>query len=72
MAKIAQWFDKTKTFLGEVRVEMKKVTWPTQVQVKNYTAVVIIASIALAIVIGIFDRAVAYLLLQATGIGVGG
>ncbi len=71
MAKIAQWFDKTKTFLGEVKVEMKKVTWPTQAQVKNYTAVVIIASIALAIVIGIFDRAVAYLLLQATGIGAG-
>ena len=68
MPKIAQWFVKTKTFFSEVKQEMKKVTWPTKAQVKNYTVVVVIASFALAIVIGLWDKVLTVLLLQATGL----
>jgi len=68
MARVAAWFDKTKAFLSEVKVEMKKVTWPTKDQVRNYTAVVIIASFFLAIAIGLLDRAVSWLLIQLPGL----
>ncbi len=69
MNKIAQWFEKTKVFLHEVSLEMKKVTWPTREQVKNYMVVVVIASFALAVVIGIWDVILLKLLEQITSIG---
>jgi preprotein translocase subunit SecE len=68
MKKLAQWFDRTKVFLREVKLEMKKVTWPTKAQVKNYTVVVIVASFALAVVIGIWDSLLSYLLTHVAGI----
>ena len=39
-----QWFNRLKTFLQEVVVETKKVTWPTKQEVVNTTTVVVIAS----------------------------
>jgi preprotein translocase SecE subunit len=48
---------------------MKKVTWPTREQVKNYMVVVVIASFALAVVIGIWDVILLKLLEQITTIG---
>jgi preprotein translocase subunit SecE len=68
MALVARWFDKTKSFLTEVKVEMKKVTWPTRAQVKNYTVVVIIATFALAVTIGLWDKLMTVLLIQLPGL----
>ncbi len=68
MALVARWFDKTKTFLTEVKAEMKKVTWPTRAQVKNYTVVVIIATFALAVTIGLWDKLMTVLLIQIPGL----
>ena len=39
-----QWWKRLKTFLSEVVVETKKVTWPTKQEVINTTTVVVIAS----------------------------
>jgi preprotein translocase subunit SecE len=39
-----QWWKRLKTFLSEVLVETKKVTWPTKQEVINTTTVVVIAS----------------------------
>jgi preprotein translocase SecE subunit len=39
-----QWWKRLKTFLSEVVVETKKVTWPTKAEVINTTTVVVIAS----------------------------
>ena len=39
-----QWWKRFKTFLSEVVVETKKVTWPTKQEVINTTTVVVIAS----------------------------
>jgi preprotein translocase subunit SecE len=39
-----QWWKRLTTFLREVVVETKKVTWPTKQEVINTTTVVVIAS----------------------------
>ena len=39
-----QWWNRLKTFLSEVVVETKKVTWPTKQEVVSTTAVVLVAS----------------------------
>ena len=38
------WWKRLKSFLQEVTVETKKVTWPTKQEVINTTTVVVIAS----------------------------
>ena len=42
-------------FLREVKVELKKVTWPTRKQTTGTTIVVIIFVFILAVFLGIFD-----------------
>ena len=36
--------------------EMKKVTWPTKKETKNYTLLVILVSVAVAIFLGSLDK----------------
>lgn len=46
---------KTKKFVQDVQVEMKKVTWPSRDELKGSTMVVIVTVIIIAIFIGIVD-----------------
>jgi len=46
---------KIRAFLDDVKVEMKKVTWPTMNQTKGSTVVVILTVIAIAIYFGVVD-----------------
>ena len=39
------WWDRARTFLTEVRAEMKRVTWPTRREVYATTVVVILVSV---------------------------
>ena len=48
-------YARTATFLGEVRLEMQKVTWPTWTELKGQTIVVIIAVLVIAAFIGVVD-----------------
>lgn len=50
-----EFFNKIITFLGEVRLELKKVNWPSQDQILRYTIIVIVASVAVAIFLGGLD-----------------
>ncbi len=43
------------TFLKEVKLEMKKVNWPTREEIIKYTLIVIGASIVVAIYLGGLD-----------------
>ncbi len=38
-------FGELKSFFGEVRTELKKVTWPSRGEVKNTTLVVILTTV---------------------------
>jgi len=49
-------FERLKIYLGETRVEMKKVTWPTRRELKDATRVVVIATIVLTAFIGVIDQ----------------
>ena len=49
------FIEKTKRFLREVKAEMAKVTWPSWVELKGSTILVIIVSIIFAVYVGIVD-----------------
>ena len=49
-------FKKIFKFLREVRLEMKKVTWPTRKEVTGSTGVVIVTVMIVAIYLGIVDN----------------
>lgn len=53
-------FKKLFRFLHEVRLEMKKVTWPTRKEITGSTVVVIITVIIVAIYLGIIDNILQY------------
>ena len=52
MSKI---IENIKKFLKEVRSEMSKVTWPSWMELKGSTILVIIVSIFFAVYIGLVD-----------------
>jgi preprotein translocase subunit SecE len=52
----------TVQFLREVRVELKKVTWPGRNEIIGSTAVVIVASFAVAFFLGFVDLLVQWAL----------
>ncbi|MCP3941941.1 MAG: preprotein translocase subunit SecE [Desulfobacteraceae bacterium] len=49
------FFQKTIDFFREVKVELKKVTWPTRKQTTGTTIVVIIFVFVVAAFLGLFD-----------------
>jgi preprotein translocase subunit SecE len=59
--KKLQFIGPTKTFFREVRMELKKVTWPTRKETLAATAMVIILSVVVAFFLGILDVALAKL-----------
>lgn len=55
-------FNKIFTFLKEVRLEVKKVNWPTRDETIRYTLIVIGVSVAVAIYLGGMDFIITSLL----------
>jgi preprotein translocase subunit SecE len=55
-------FSKITTFLKEVRLELKKVTWPTRQDTVKYTMTVVIISLGVALFLGAADYIFAWLL----------
>jgi preprotein translocase subunit SecE len=58
MAKLSMnfdWWNRTKTFLSEVRSEMRKVSYPSRDEVVGTTIVVIITSVVFAIFLWLAD-----------------
>lgn len=53
--KISNIPQKIVTFLKEVRLEMKKVNWPTRQETIKYTLIVIGASVVVALFLGGLD-----------------
>ena len=53
--RVQEWRGTTVRFLREVRVEMKKVTWPQRKEVIGSTAVVIVASFLVSFFLGFVD-----------------
>ena len=47
--------DKILTFLKEVKIELAKVSWPTNKQIVLYTVIVIGVSLFFAVILGVLD-----------------
>jgi len=60
--KIIQLPKKGIDFLKEVRIELKRVTWPTRQQTIKYTLIVIGLSLAVAAFLGGLDFLFSWLL----------
>jgi len=60
--KISQLPKKGIDFLKEVRIELKRVTWPTRQQTIKYTLIVISLSLAVAAFLGGLDYLFSWLL----------
>jgi len=60
----AGFVGRTAQFLRDVRIEMKRVSWPSANEVKNTTVITLIAVIFFAVYLFLVDRAWAFLLLQ--------
>ena len=49
------WWDRARTFLTEVRAEMKRVTWPGRREVYATTVVVILVSVFFGLYLWLVD-----------------
>jgi len=48
MAEVMKWVEGTKGYVNDLKLEMRRVTWPNRKQVEGTTAVVIISVFAFA------------------------
>lgn len=48
---------RIREFFHEVKVEMRKVSWPTKDEVRSSTTVVLFMLVLMAIIIGVYDKA---------------
>ncbi len=55
VVKEKNFFDKGVQFLREVKVELKKVTWPSRKQTLGATAVVLVIVTIIAVFLGLVD-----------------
>ena len=53
--KIRQFIDRAVQFLREVKVELKKVTWPSRKQTVGSTVVVIVLVLVISLFLGVVD-----------------
>jgi len=56
-----QWIGKVKEFFREVRIELKKVTWPSRKETIAATGMVIVLSILVSFFLGLLDVGLAKL-----------
>ena len=55
MKKIVELLNALKTFLSEVKIELKKCTWPTRQELIGSTMVVVISVLILGVFVGLSD-----------------
>ncbi len=58
MTKAVSWPQRTKSYIEEVRGEMRRVTWPSWKQVRATTGVVIAATFLFAAYFAVVDNVV--------------
>ena len=59
---------ETRTFIEECWVELQKVTWPDQEQLRSATIVVLVFTIAVSAIIWLMDKSVSWVINLIMGI----
>jgi preprotein translocase subunit SecE len=54
-ADVKAWVNGTKEYVNELKLEMRRVTWPNRKQVEGTTAVVIVSVFAFAAYFAVVD-----------------
>ncbi|MFC1717071.1 preprotein translocase subunit SecE [Candidatus Poribacteria bacterium] len=57
-------FKKLFKFLREVRVELKKVSWPSRAEISGSTGVVVVTVLIVALYLGILDYILQKIMMQ--------
>jgi preprotein translocase subunit SecE len=60
-------FDKIRNYLGEIAIEMRKVTWPTREELKESTKLVIIATFVVTLFVGLVDQVLTLIIRRLLG-----
>ena len=55
LESVKEWPSITKNYVGELKLEMKRVTWPNRKQVEGTTAIVILTVFAFAAYFKVVD-----------------
>ena len=55
MSKLQQAIDGVKTFVADVRMELKKCSWPTRSELVDSTVVVIVSVLIVGVFVGVSD-----------------
>jgi preprotein translocase subunit SecE len=61
LTKFKNWLTSIPTFLSEVKVEMKKVSFPSRDEVVGTTIVVLVTSVIFAVYLWIADQVIVQL-----------
>jgi preprotein translocase subunit SecE len=61
-------FGKIKQFFTEVNKEMKKVSWPTQEQLRESTVVVIVTCLVIAAIVFVIDQGMTFAMQAVYGV----
>ena len=57
--RVGQWPASTKSYIEELQMEMRRVTWPSRKQVESTTVVVILTVFAFAAYFQVVDQVLA-------------
>jgi preprotein translocase subunit SecE len=60
-------FQKIRKFFSEVKVELRKVTWPTREELKGSTRIVIIATFVVTLFVGFIDQLLTLIIRRLLG-----
>lgn len=63
-AKKTNWIDDTRSYLGDIRSEMKRVTWPNRDRVQSTTLVVLVSVFIFAAYFKVVDTVFEKIVLQ--------
>jgi preprotein translocase subunit SecE len=58
VAKKVSWIESTRSYLGDIRSEMKRVTWPSRDRVQSTTVVVILSVFIFATYFKVVDTVI--------------
>lgn len=62
--KVVGTIRSTRQFLVDVRIELRKVTWPSRAELIDATKRVLIMTLAIGIVLGVLDRGLQFVLVD--------
>ena len=63
--KKESWITSTRSYLADIRSEMKRVTWPNRKQVESTTLVVILSVFAFAAYFKVVDKVIEMTVVRA-------